>query len=237
MNTLRPFFSFYGSKWRAVKHYPKPEHPQIVEPFAGSAGYSTRYYQRKIVLYEIDPIIYGIWKYLITAPTKELKSLPTKVTTSVEDLKVCQEAKWLIGFWLNKACVCPKLTPSKWMREYESTQFWGDKIKHRIVNQSKLIGHWKIFNKSYETLPNKSRTYFIDPPYNNPAGRLYVFNKLNYKQLAKWVKTLNGQVIVCEQEGATWLPFKHLATIKTLNGANGKGTSNEVIYLKGGSTI
>lgn len=230
---LRPFFSFYGSKWRAVKHYPNPKYNSIVEPFAGSAGYSTRHYTNSIVLYEIDPVIFGVWKYLLTASQKELKSLPIKFE-STEDLKICQEAKWLIGFWLNKACTCPKLTPSKWMREYESSQFWGNKIKHRILTQTPQIKHWKIFNKSFEDCPNKTRTYFIDPPYNNAAGRLYQYNKLNYKKLSSWVRARLGQVIVCEQEGATWLPFKHLATIKTLNGSNGKGTSNEVIYLKGG---
>jgi hypothetical protein len=33
---LRPFFGFYGGKWRdALKHYPPPEHDTIIEPFAG----------------------------------------------------------------------------------------------------------------------------------------------------------------------------------------------------------
>ena len=41
--TLRPFFSYYGGKWRsAVKHYPAPEFDQIVEPFAGfQAAFTT----------------------------------------------------------------------------------------------------------------------------------------------------------------------------------------------------
>lgn len=28
--TLRPFFSYYGSKWALAKHYPKPEHGLII---------------------------------------------------------------------------------------------------------------------------------------------------------------------------------------------------------------
>jgi hypothetical protein len=48
---LRPFFGYYGGKWRdAVKHYPPPEHTRIVEPFAASAGYSLRYPDRKVIL-------------------------------------------------------------------------------------------------------------------------------------------------------------------------------------------
>ena len=35
---LRPFFGYYGGKWRdAVKHYPEPAFETIIEPFAGSA--------------------------------------------------------------------------------------------------------------------------------------------------------------------------------------------------------
>ena len=51
--TMRPFFGFYGGKWRdAPKHYPFPEHDTIVEPFAGSAGYSVRYSDRNVILGE-----------------------------------------------------------------------------------------------------------------------------------------------------------------------------------------
>jgi hypothetical protein len=41
--TVRPFFSFFGSKWRVAPHYPAPERDLIIEPFAGSAGYSLRH--------------------------------------------------------------------------------------------------------------------------------------------------------------------------------------------------
>ena len=33
---LRPFFGFYGGKWRdSPRHYPPPAHTRIIEPFAG----------------------------------------------------------------------------------------------------------------------------------------------------------------------------------------------------------
>jgi hypothetical protein len=37
---LRPFFSYYGAKWGLGRHYSAPAHWTVVEPFAGSAGYS-----------------------------------------------------------------------------------------------------------------------------------------------------------------------------------------------------
>ena len=53
---LRPFFNFYGGKWRAAPHYPAPRYARVVEPFAGAAGYSTRHHDRDIVLDRIDPM-------------------------------------------------------------------------------------------------------------------------------------------------------------------------------------
>ena len=35
-----PLFCYFGSKYRAAPHYPKPLYPHIIEPFAGAAGYS-----------------------------------------------------------------------------------------------------------------------------------------------------------------------------------------------------
>jgi len=39
---LRPFWRYYGGKFRAAPRYPTPTHKTIVEPFAGAAGYSLR---------------------------------------------------------------------------------------------------------------------------------------------------------------------------------------------------
>ena len=78
---LRPFFGFYGGKWRdAPKHYPAPLHDSIVEPFAGSAGYSVRYPTRNVILGERDPVIYGVWDYLIHVPAREIIPAPMRAT-------------------------------------------------------------------------------------------------------------------------------------------------------------
>lgn len=44
---LKPFFTFYGGKWRAAPHYAPPEFATIVEPFAGAAGYSVRHHTKR----------------------------------------------------------------------------------------------------------------------------------------------------------------------------------------------
>ena len=69
---LAPFWRYYGGKNRAAKWYPAPEHDTIVEPFAGAAGYSCRYSDRKVILIDKSPIIAGMWRYLIKASPAEI---------------------------------------------------------------------------------------------------------------------------------------------------------------------
>jgi len=96
---VRPFFTYYGGKWRAAPRYPAPRYSIIIEPFAGSAGYSLRYYDRQVVLVEKDPQIAALWRYLIKATASDFLNLPdVPEGMSVDDLNVCQEARYLIGF-------------------------------------------------------------------------------------------------------------------------------------------
>lgn len=69
---MRPFFCFYGGKWRSAPHYQQPEFPLIIEPFAGAAGYSTRHYKHDILLVEKDIKIYLLWDFLINAEKKDI---------------------------------------------------------------------------------------------------------------------------------------------------------------------
>ena len=118
-SAMRPFFGFYGGKWRdARKHYPAPEYNTIVEPFAGSAGYAVRYADRKVILGEKDAVIFGVWDYLIHVSAHDILAIPDLVPgQTVTDLPICQEARWLVGFWLNRGASRPRTGPSAWMRD------------------------------------------------------------------------------------------------------------------------
>jgi site-specific DNA-adenine methylase len=76
---LRPFFSYYGSKWSLGRHYPAPSHGTIVEPFAGSAGYALFHSDRRVLLVDSDPVVAGLWQYLIRASAAEIRSLPAVI--------------------------------------------------------------------------------------------------------------------------------------------------------------
>ena len=228
---LRPFFSYYGGKWRdAVKLYPAPAHDRVIEPFAGSAGYSLRYHDRQVVLYEIDPVVVAVWKYLIAVKPSEILAIPDLgPDQSCDDLNVCQEARWLIGFWLNRAVSSPRKSPSAWMRAgIRPGSFWGDRVRNTIASQVESIRHWEVHNSGYIECPDNTATWFIDPPYQ-VAGRHYRFGceVIDYAALGDWCCSRPGQVIVCENEGADWLPFRHLASTKTTR----VGRSAEVHWL------
>tara|TARA_R110000868_G_scaffold43972_7_gene147499 strand:- start:1917 stop:2618 length:702 start_codon:yes stop_codon:yes gene_type:complete len=230
-NKLSLFFTYFGGKWRIAKHYPAPTQETIIEPFAGSAGFSLHYPNKNILLFDLDPKICAVWDYLIRVSEKEILTLP-EIFDDVCDLSISQESKWLIGFWLNKGTTQPCNIPSKWMRnKLRPNSYWGAAIKKRISTQLKFIRHWKIENKSYTEIDNQNAYWFIDPPYFR-SGVSYKFNKIDYNNLSQWCQTRQGNVTACEQEGADWLPFVDFRTIKTLQKKNGSCKAKEMIWLK-----
>lgn len=232
---LKPFFTFYGGKWRVSKYYPSPIYKTIIEPFAGSAGYSLSHYSKKIILCDKDEKIAATWNYLLKVTPEEILDLPDiEPYQMVDDLKVCPEAKLLIGWWCNKGCVQPMKSPSAWMREGKrKTSFWGQAIKQRIASQVDLIRHWKFIYGGYDCLPNITATWFIDPPYQK-SGKYYRYGsrQIDYRGLANFCQNRIGQIIVCEQEGANWLPFDTFIRAKGNESKHGGKISKEAIWSK-----
>jgi hypothetical protein len=228
---LSPFFCYYGGKWRAARRYPEPRHDTIIEPFAGAAGYATRYADRKVVLVERDPVIAGLWRYLTRVKSDEILSIPTTVEGTVDDLKICEEAKWLVGFWCNKGASGPSKSPSKWMRsEVRPNSYWGPVVRAKLAAQVDHIRHWQVIEGSYEQAPDVLATWYVDPPYQE-AGKHYRCKFTDYAALADWCRSRRGQTIVCENVGATWLPFTPFEMAKSTPGAHGKSYSHEAIWL------
>ncbi len=224
---LRQFFSYFGSKVSLAKHYPKPEFDNIIEPFAGSAGYSCLYHDRRVDLFDIDPVVVGIWKYLIAASEADILGLPLSVDGAA---LLSKQEKDFIGFWWRRCGAQPSNQPVPWMLtgKYE-TSFWSEATRKRIASQISKINHWKAHLGSYKDINNRLATWFVDPPYAE-QGHRYKFNTVDYCHLAEWAIDRMGQKIVCEDSAATWLPFRHLYENRTVKYKKVKRTIMEGIY-------
>lgn len=225
---MRPMFPFYGSKWNIARHYPVPADGLVVEPFAGGAGYASFYGAKQVMLIDKDPIIAGLWTYLIGVTAAEILALPEmpEVGDHVDNYHVPQEAKWLIGFWLNRGSAQPKKSRTAYSARTDRAQLnWGAKAKERIASQLPLIAGWRAREGSYEVAPDVSATWFIDPPYGD-KGKFYRVPFVAFDELGKWCRTRVGMTIACEGSGATWLPFEPIGSFKA-----SKGRANEFAYI------
>ncbi len=196
-------FSYYGSKSKIVDYYPRPKHTKIIEPFAGSARYSLKYWQNDVLLVDKYEVVYSVWKYLQQASKTDILGLPKmKQGDNVNDFDISQVEKDFIGFLICRGMESPRKNVSSFVGDI------SNKL-NEIANDVYKIKHWKIIHGSYEDLENVEATWFIDPPYQF-GGEHYIESTKNidFKKLAEWCKTRNGQVIVCENTKATWLPFK-----------------------------
>jgi len=241
MKVLKPFFSFYGGKYRTAVRYGIPRHDTVVEPFAGSAGYSVRFHDRKIVLVEKDPVIAALWRYLTRVQPSEIKAIPLVAPEGhVDDLgNVPPEVRSLVGLWLNRGMTAPCLRPSAWHRAFQATgerplSRWSEQAKDRIAKQVEAIRHWRVIEGDYSEAPDVDATWFVDPPYSGVAGRRYRFNKLDFPALGEWCRARQGDVAVCEQGGATWLPFEPFGSVKATEGRLRTKRSAEVVWRSSG---
>ncbi|TXH15676.1 MAG: hypothetical protein E6R03_06770 [Hyphomicrobiaceae bacterium] len=226
---MRPFFPYYGSKWNIARYYPCPRHAHVVEPFAGSAGYSLFYEPKRVTLIDADPVIAGLWSYLLRVSQREILSLPElpEVGDCVDNYAIPQEAKWLIGFWLNRGSAQPKKSRTAYSARSDKSQLnWGPRAKERIASQLPGLAGWTITEGAYEQHAHcNDATYFVDPPYVE-KGKFYRVGFSNYEELSRWCRAIPSQAIVCEGVGATWLPFKALGDFKS-----SKGRALEVRWL------
>lgn len=227
---LHPFISYYGGKIKLARRYPTPQYDTIIEPFAGSAGYSTIYFKKKVILIEKYPVLAELWKYLIRADPKRIISLPdVEEGQKVRDIKgLCQEEKSLIGWWVQIAINAPRQSFNKGRN---SSGTWGSHIRLHVARQVQLIRHWKVIEGEYTDAPDIKATWFIDPPYQK-QGKYYICpsKDIDFDSLGKWCREREGQVMVCENQGATWLPFKPFKDAPSSRGDIGNRSLEAIWY-------
>lgn len=203
---MKAWFNWYGSKYGFARRYVPPQYPHVIEPFAGSAGYSTYYQPRQVTLIELDPVIAGVWAYLIKARYQEIMALPIDIQT-VDDVHACQEAKDFIGLQLDLRKLRPSLRRTRTVAS--PANLWGEVRRARAAQQVLRIKHWRIIHASYQQAPDVEAHWHVDPPYVR-APRRYVYNTINHAALARWCLQRKGFLQVCESADARWLPFRQV---------------------------
>jgi len=208
-------FYYLGRKCRLASKYPEPLHDTIVEPFCGSAAYSLHgeRWRKNVILTDINPDVIDVWRYLQQASMVNVLELPSMVKgDKLSDHKTLSNAeRWLIRYHINPGSsqnsnVCTAFGEPTWKR-----------AQLDIACNLYKIKHWNVTQADYRTLDNVKATWFVDPPYHS-SGIFYQSNDVSYPELAHWCMARNGQTIVCEQEPASWLPFRVLCHSRPARG-------------------
>lgn len=205
-------WSYFGAKTNLVDLYPKPIHDKIIEPFAGSARYALKYFDRDILLVDKYEVIVRIWKWLQQCSPNDILKLPRlKQGQSTTDFVFdCEEAKWFLGFIIGSGPERPRIkAPDRKTIQRPNHSNFGLK---RCAGELWKIKHWKIELGTYSDIPNQEATWFIDPPYQH-GGATYVHSNkhINFPELGNWSMDRMGQTIVCENTKADWMDFKSLS--------------------------
>lgn len=204
-------FVYFGSKHGLAPKYAPPAFGTIIEPFAGAAGYACHWATpgHRVILCERNPDVVAIWRRLQSMSHADLARIPPPVAGEpVTDS--------IVNFWTNetKARIASSRGEHRW-----------PSVLARIASKLELIRHWEIIEGDYTEAPDIRATWFIDPPYWVPPdepgkrGAKYPFGSdlIDYPALGEWCQARKGQIIVCEQEGATWLPFRPFRYQKPTN--------------------
>jgi site-specific DNA-adenine methylase len=236
-------FYYYGGKRRLAKRYPVPQHDVIIEPFAGSAAYALRHLDpatrgravKRVILVEKDPRVCETWDRLLSMDPADLTNYPIP------------KAGERTGDFLLMTSAC-----SNRIARTESmivTTRMPVVIERMFRQIAAVLPHAKgrieVIQGDYTKAPDEEATWFIDPPYwvngrgaspSQSQGKGYAAgcdsSSMDYPELAAWCKARKGQVIVCEQSGATWLPFEHLRWARDSIG----NKASEVVWLSGGQS-
>ena len=135
-------FSYYGAKSEIVDYYPPPKHSKIIEPFAGSARYALKYFDREVLLVDKYEVIVELWKWLQQCSTNDIMKLPN-ITKDIDirTLGLSKNEKNLIGYCIGRGQTYP-LNFAGDFNDWETD-------KKRIAGNLHKIKHWEIKQGCY----------------------------------------------------------------------------------------
>jgi site-specific DNA-adenine methylase len=214
-------FYYYGGKRRLAAFYPAPLHAVIVEPFGGSAAYAMHHLDpakrahpvERVVIVEKDRRVCEMWERLLAMEPRDLDSYAVpKVGERTDD------------FLLMTAATSNRIARTKNMIVTPRMPTVIERMFRQIAKALPHVkGRVEIINGDYTVAPDIEATWFIDPPYHvngrpQSKGMGYAEGcnsySLDYHALGRWCRERRGQKIVCEQSGASWLPFNPLRSAR-----------------------
>lgn len=200
-------FSYYGSKSKIVGKYPGPKFNQIIEPFAGSAQYSFKYWDRDVWINELHQPVYELWQWLVQdAKPIDFLKLPVFQPKERIDMEPGPQ-RTLVAFESNRGTETPRNVAGKFNR-------WIKAGRQRMADNIYKVKHWKVTQLDYCDLPDVDATWFIDPPYQFGGHEYTIGGKgFDYAACRQFCETRRGQVIVCENTKADWMDFRPLVDI------------------------
>ena len=93
-------FNYYGSKSKIVDYYPPPKHKKIIEPFAGSARYSLKYWQNDVTIVDKFKNVIDVWKWLQQCSQKDILGLPKLVKgLDIRKLNISEVERTFLSFF------------------------------------------------------------------------------------------------------------------------------------------
>ena len=203
-------FSYYGSKSKIVDYYPPPKYNKIIEPFAGSARYSLKFWNKEVTICDLNKDVIDVWKWLQLCSKDDILGLPKLVKgLDIREINISEIERTFLSFLV--ASGRPSNIVTKFMEHDNGNQ----KRYSKIAKQLDKIRHWNILNCSYDSLENEECTWFIDPPYMFGGEHYKNGTKdIDFNKLGNWCKERKGQSIVCENTKADWLDFKPMIQIQ-----------------------
>lgn len=238
MAKYRCAFSYYGGKSRVSHLYPAPRHDVVVEPFAGGAGYSLLHCERQVWLNDLDDRTRSMWEFMVGGQ----RSADDVETFVPDTVRAGQRVSEFV------APSCPEGLIMIMRADanqgsmgtaglHDTVTKFGEiswvRLKRRLLHWIPRIGHWRITGLDWSAcVAEGSATYFVDPPYSNPAGSRYrqTLPADAFARLGEWCRTRDGQVIACENAGATWLPFTVLCARRGVRSRYQKSEAQEVVW-------
>lgn len=218
-------FRYFGGKKSLARHYPAPEHDRIVEPFAGSAGYSLWWARpsTEVILVEKDGRVCDLWRRLQKISLDELMSIecPPLGQRCTEPL-------------INLAAASENTMRSRRFHDSQVTARMVEKwegSRRYIAGKLDLIRGWAIIDGDYSDAPDVEATWHIDPPYQPRIGQAAGsrgdgYSKhcnsrtIDFSALGQWARSRRGLVMVCEHVGADWLPFQPFRDARTTSSSS-----------------